>query len=168
MAQAPPRLGSVCVRARGSPGSQNQLRPDDCASAINPPHGDGSCRSGQRQLGLSAGRSAANTTGSLAGAGKYLARSRAVRGAEMKLRLGRRSPRLVVLFASLAAMACSQEGATDTDCTSYTVTPEGGVTGFGAVGQLLTGAACLEYCEKGYTVCQLLPDDRVKCVIPCG
>lgn len=72
------------------------------------------------------------------------------------------------MFAALAAVACSQSGATDTACPSYTVTPDGGVTGLGGVGDILTGAACLDYCEKGYTVCQLLSGDRVKCEMPCG
>lgn len=86
----------------------------------------------------------------------------------MKPRLAHRCRRLAVPLAALVAMACSQDGATDTDCTSYTVDVEGGVTGFGAVGDILTGAACLDYCEKAYTVCQLLSGARVRCEIPCG
>lgn len=74
----------------------------------------------------------------------------------------------VWLAVALAQMSCGQTGATDTDCDSYTVTPDGGITGFTHVGETRTGSVCAEYCEKSHKVCQLLSGHTVKCQIPCG
>lgn len=78
----------------------------------------------------------------------------------------RTAPVLVALMFPL--VSCDQSGATDTDCESYTVSPDGGVSGFTAIGEWRTGSFCLQYCEKDYTSCRQVSETAVKCRIPCG
>jgi hypothetical protein len=73
------------------------------------------------------------------------------------------------IVSVVASGGCSsQVGVTDTDCPNYLVTPDGGVSGFYAVGEWRTDAVCNQYWEPDFPVCQLQTPTTVKCQKGCG
>jgi len=72
------------------------------------------------------------------------------------------------LYGATLASGCGGTGSSVTDCPSYVVVPDAGVSGFSAVGEWRTDAVCAEYCATDYPVCQLASATSVKCQKGCA
>ncbi|MFL5306081.1 MAG: hypothetical protein ACJ8F1_12760 [Polyangia bacterium] len=68
----------------------------------------------------------------------------------------------------LAVASCGGSAKSVTDCPSYVVTPDAGVTGFTSIGEWRTDTICAQYCQPDYPVCQLATATSVKCQKGCG
>lgn len=74
---------------------------------------------------------------------------------------------IVALFLTTVAVGCGGFGSSATDCPSYIVVPDAGVTGFSGVGEWRTDAVCAQFCAADYFVCQLTSATSVKCQKGC-
>jgi hypothetical protein len=81
-----------------------------------------------------------------------------------------RTLRILALSCVIAAVAGGCGGTTSsvTDCPSYTVVPDGGVSGFSSIGEARTDAVCAQYCQTDYPVCILVTVASVKCQKGCA
>jgi hypothetical protein len=75
--------------------------------------------------------------------------------------------RLVALYGIAVAAGCGGTGNSVTNCPSYIVVPDAGVSGFSAVGEWRTDAVCTQYCGTDYPVCQFASATSVKCQKGC-
>jgi hypothetical protein len=69
--------------------------------------------------------------------------------------------RELVLVGGVASLlllpsACESQTTSGTNCPSYDVVPDAGVTGFSSPGEWRTDSVCAEYCKSDYPVCQLV------------
>jgi len=72
----------------------------------------------------------------------------------------------VIALATFALGAgCIESSATD--CPSYVVHPDGGVSGFTSLGEWRSDQLCASYCRRDYLVCQQLTATSVKCQEAC-
>jgi hypothetical protein len=76
--------------------------------------------------------------------------------------------RILAICGTALAVGCGGSGSSVTDCPSYVVVPDAGVTGFSSVGEWRTDAVCAQYCAMDYPVCQLASATSVKCQKGCG
>jgi hypothetical protein len=76
--------------------------------------------------------------------------------------------RIVGFCGATFAAGCESTGSRATDCPSYVVVPDAGVSGFSAVGEWRTDAVCGQYCATDYPVCQLASPTSVKCQKGCA
>jgi len=74
---------------------------------------------------------------------------------------------LALALALVAFVGCGGNGSGATDCPSYVVQPDGGVSGFASVGEWRTDELCASYCQDDYFVCQQLTATSVKCQKGC-
>jgi len=72
------------------------------------------------------------------------------------------------LFLTIQSSACESEGTSQSDCPSYVVTPDAGISGFSSVGEWRTDSVCTQFCGSDYPVCQLATPTSVKCQKGCG
>jgi hypothetical protein len=75
---------------------------------------------------------------------------------------------IVALCGATLAVGCGGTGSSVTDCPSYVVTPDAGVTGFSAIGEWRGDAVCAQYCATDFPVCQLASATTVKCQKGCA
>ena len=85
----------------------------------------------------------------------------------MVMRVLGRLFRIVALYGAATAAACGGSGNSVTNCPSYIVVPDAGVSGFSDVGEWRTDAVCAQYCGTDYPVCQLASATSVKCQKGC-
>ena len=83
-------------------------------------------------------------------------------------RMLRRVLRFAALCGATLAIGCGGTGSSVTNCPSYLVVPDAGVSGFSTVGEWRTDAVCAQYCETDYPVCQLVSATSVKCQKGCA
>ena len=74
----------------------------------------------------------------------------------------------VWLCAAAVLGGCGGTGNSVTNCPSYLVTPDAGVSGFSSVGEWRTDAVCAQYCQVEYPACQQVSATAVKCQKGCG
>lgn len=79
----------------------------------------------------------------------------------------RREVSRLVVCGAVLALGCGGTSSSVTDCPSYVVVPDAGVTGFSAVGEWRSDAVCARYCDMTYPVCQLASATSVKCQKGC-
>ena len=73
-----------------------------------------------------------------------------------------------LVFRRWDGVSCDGSTSSVTDCPSYIVVPDGGASGFSAVGEWRTDAVCAQYCQADYPVCQLATATSVKCQKGCA
>lgn len=76
--------------------------------------------------------------------------------------------RFVALCGAALTIGCGGTDSSVTECPSYVVVPDGGVTGFSSMGEWRTDAVCAQYCDKDHPVCQLVSATSVKCQKGCA
>jgi len=76
--------------------------------------------------------------------------------------------RFGALYGAILAAGCGGTSSSVTNCPSYVVVPDAGVSGFSAVGEARTDAVCAQYCDTAYPVCQLVSATSVKCQKGCA
>lgn len=76
--------------------------------------------------------------------------------------------RFVGLFGAILAAGCGGMSSSATNCPSYVVVPDAGVSGFSTVGEWRTDSVCAQYCDADYPVCQLASATSIKCQKGCA
>ena len=76
---------------------------------------------------------------------------------------------LAIWLCAVSSLAsCGGMSSSVTDCPSYLVVVDDGVSGFSSVGEWRIDAVCSQYCAADYPVCQLASPMSVKCQKGCG